>query len=140
MNQREAEVRQAEQQWNAAILRRDVDAARQFMAPEYQLLIGIEGRELARYPLDVWLAALPNYIIHEQTIHDMNISFWGDVGVATLAYSQRAEPWSGRDISGHFMITDVWIRRDDRWFVAERHSSRLEKSPSSQPLPGSAEL
>jgi ketosteroid isomerase-like protein len=129
----ESAVREAEQQWNAAILRRDVDAAKQFMAPEYQLLVGMEGRSLARFPLDVWLAALPNYVIHRQAIHDMNVSLWGDVAVATLAYSQDAEPWNGRDISGNFMITDVWVFRNGRWLVAERHSSRLEKAQAPQP-------
>ena len=132
MTHAEAAVREAEQQWNAAILRRDADAASQFMAPEYQLLVGIEGRDLSRFPLQVWLNALPNYVIHRQIIHDMNVSLWGDVAVATLAYSQDAEPWNGRDISGNFMITDVWVFRDGRWLVAERHSSRLEKAPSPQ--------
>jgi ketosteroid isomerase-like protein len=127
MHTHEHAVRNAEQEWNAAIQRRDVAAAKEFMAPEYQLLVGIEGRNLARYPLELWLAALPNYVIHRQAIHEMNVSLWGDVAVATLAYSQDAEPWNGRDISGHFMITDVWVLRNGRWMVAERHSSRLEK-------------
>ena len=130
MNHAEQAVREAEQQWNKAIQRRDVASAKQFMAPEYQLLVGIEGRNLARYPLDLWLATLPTYIIHQQVIHDMHVSFWGDVAVATLAYSQVAEPWNGRDISGNFMITDVWVLREGRWLVAERHSSRLEKAPT----------
>lgn len=132
MSHDQTAVREAEQQWNAAILRRDVSAAKQFMAPEYQLLVGIEGRNLARYPLDVWLTALPNYVIHRQAIHDLHVSLWGDVAVATLAYSQDAEPWNGRDISGNFMITDVWVFRNGRWLVAERHSSRLEKPSPPQ--------
>jgi ketosteroid isomerase-like protein len=132
MSHDESAVREAEQQWNAAILRRDVESAKAFMAPEYQLLVGMEGRTLAHFPLDVWLATLPNYVIHRQAIHDLNVSFWGDVAVATLAYSQDAEPWNGRDISGNFMLTDVWVFRDGRWLVAERHSSRLEKPSAPQ--------
>ncbi|HEY3705625.1 MAG TPA: nuclear transport factor 2 family protein [Terracidiphilus sp.] len=132
LDTQEQAVRDAEQGWNAAILRRDVAAAREFMAPEYQLLVGIEGRNLARYPLALWLAALPNYVIHSHTTHDMNISVWGDVAVATLAHWQDAEAWDGRDISGNFMLTDVWVFRDGRWLVAERHSSRLEEMPSSK--------
>jgi ketosteroid isomerase-like protein len=132
MSHDESAVREAEQQWNAAILRRDVDAAKAFMAPEYQLLVGMEGRTLARFPLDVWLATLPNYVIHRQAIHDLHVSLWGDVAVATLAYSQDAEPWNGRDISGNFLITDVWVFRNGRWLVAERHSSRLEKPSPPQ--------
>jgi hypothetical protein len=56
------------------------------------------------------------------------VSIWNDLAVVTLAITQAAEPLNGRDISGNFLITDIWIFRDEKWLVAERHSSRQEKA------------
>jgi hypothetical protein len=58
----------------------------------------------------------------------MHVSIWNDLAVATLAITQTAEPQNGRDISGNFLITDIWVLRNDTWLIAERHSSRQEKS------------
>ena len=46
----------------------------------------------------------------------------------TLAITQDAEPLNERDISGDFLITDIWVLRNEKWLVAERHSSRQEKT------------
>ena len=123
------EVEQAERSWNAAILSRDCDRAALHMAPEYRLIVGIEDQPLRVMPRETWLAQLPNYHIHRQEIHDLHVSAFGEVAVATLNYSQAAEPFQGRDITGKFLISDIWVRRDGRWLVAERHSSRLEVAP-----------
>lgn len=123
-----ATIENLERQWNDAILRRDVSAAANFQANEYKLVIGAEGQPLQVIPREMWLSVLPRYVIHRHEITEMHVSVWGDVAVATLAIIQVAEPLNGRDISGNFLITDVWVRRDEKWMIAERHSSRQEKA------------
>ena len=61
-------------------------------------------------------------------ITDMHVSIWNDLAVVTLAITQAAEPLNERDISGDFLITDIWVLRNEKWLVAERHSSRQEKT------------
>ncbi|HLG98274.1 MAG TPA: hypothetical protein VKX49_18305 [Bryobacteraceae bacterium] len=58
----------------------------------------------------------------------MHVSVWNDFAIVTLAMTQAAEPLNERDISGNFLITDVWVLRNGKWLVAERHSSRQEKA------------
>jgi len=58
----------------------------------------------------------------------MHVSVWNDLAVSTLAITQAAEPLNGRDISGNFLITDIWVLQNEKWLVAERHSSRQEKA------------
>ena len=48
--------------------------------------------------------------------------------VVTLAITQAAEPLNGREISGNFLITDIWVFRNEKWLIAERHSSRQDKA------------
>ena len=77
---------------------------------------------------ELWLSVLPRYVIHSHEITDMRVSIWDDLSVVTLAITQTAEPLNDRDISGNFLITDIWVLRNERWLVAERHSSRQEKA------------
>ena len=122
------DIENIERLWNAAILRRDVDNAAGFQAPEYKLIIGVEGQSLQVVSRELWLSALPRYVIHRHEITDMHVSVWNDLAVATLAITQDAEPQNGRDISGNFLITDTWVFREGKWLIAERHSSRQEKA------------
>lgn len=122
------DIETMERLWNDAILRRDVDSAASFQAPEYRLVIGVEGQPLQVVRRELWLSVLPRYVIREHKITDMHVSIWNGVAVATLAITQDAEPLNGRDISGKFLITDIWVLRDGKWQIAERHSSRQEKA------------
>jgi hypothetical protein len=51
--------------------------------------------------------------------------FGTDVVVVTSYYTQKAIV-DGRDRSGDFFLTDVWVRDGKRWRVAWRHSSEPE--------------
>ena len=117
-----------ERLWNDVILKRDVDSAASFQASEFRLVIGVEGQSLQVIPKELWLSALPRYVIHDHEVTDMHVSIWNDLAVVTLAITQTAEPLNGRDISGNFLITDIWVFRNEKWLVAERHSSRQEKA------------
>ena len=122
------DVENMERAWNDAILSRNVDSASNFQAPEFRLVIGVEGQPLQVVTRELWLSALPRYVIRRHQITDMHVSIWNDLAVATLAITQNAEPLNGRDISGNFLITDIWVLRDEKWLIAERHSSRQEKA------------
>src|SRR5271168_1625074 len=122
------DIENTERLWNDAILRRNVDSAASFLAPEYKLVIGVEGQSLQVIPRELWLSVLPRYVIHGHRITDMHVSIWNDLAVVTLAITQDAEPLNERDISGDFLITDIWVLRNEKWLVAERHSSRQEKA------------
>ncbi len=123
-----AGVENAERLWNDAILRRDVDSAADFLAPEFRLIIGVEAQSLQVISRELWLSALPRYVIHSHQITDMHVSVWNELAVTALAITQAAEPLNNRDISGNFLITDIWVLRNGKWLVSERHSSRQEKA------------
>ena len=59
---------------------------------------------------------------------DRQVSVYGDIAVVILLWSQTATVPGDRDISGHFLITDIWHNSPQDWRVIERHSSRQEKA------------
>jgi hypothetical protein len=80
-----ADIENMERLWNDAILRRDAESAAGIMAPEYKLIIGVEGQPLQVIPRELWLTVLPRYVIHGHEITDIHVSVSNDVAVATLA-------------------------------------------------------
>jgi ketosteroid isomerase-like protein len=122
------EVRRAEEDWNAAIDRRDVRTMERFLAPGYFLAIGVEGQPLQIVPRETWLRNLELYDIQSYSIDDMRVNIYQNTAVVTMLFTQQAVVGpQRRDRSAQFFITDIWIRDDDRWKVAERHSSRPER-------------
>lgn len=124
----ESAVLAAEDRWLEAILARDAKAAEAILHPDYRLIIGIEGHPLRIMPRAQWLAVLPDYRITNCSITDRQVSVYGDIAVVILLWSQTATVPGDRDISGHFLITDIWHNSPQGWRVIERHSSRQEKA------------
>jgi ketosteroid isomerase-like protein len=53
----------------------------------------------------------------------LNVRIYGDTAVINAQFQQNAT-FAGRDWSGEFLITDVWVKRNGRWQVVARHASR----------------
>jgi ketosteroid isomerase-like protein len=53
----------------------------------------------------------------------MSVRLYGETAVIN-AYFQQSATFAGRDWSGDFLLTDVWVKRDGRWQVVARHASR----------------
>jgi ketosteroid isomerase-like protein len=121
-------LREAEDRWLKALLARDTAAADDILHPDYRLIIGIEGQPLRVMPRQQWLALLPDYRITGHSITDRRLSLYGDTAVVVMLWSQTATAPGDRDISGNFLLTDIWQNTPDGWRVIERHSSRQEKA------------
>lgn len=53
----------------------------------------------------------------------LNVRVYGDAAVVN-AWLQQTATFAGRDWSGDFLLTDVWVKRGDRWQAVARHVSR----------------
>lgn len=117
----ESEVRAAAAAWSDAIYRRDVEAAGNFLAPEYALM----APGIGEMPRDRWLELLPLYVIESYEFSNIRVQAYGDFAVMRSRYSQKAIV-AGKDRSGSLLITDAWVCRNGRWQVVARHSSFVE--------------
>jgi ketosteroid isomerase-like protein len=125
-------VLEAERQWAAAIQRRDAPAMSQFLADGYFLAIAVQGQPLAIVPRESWLRTLEVYVTHSVSLDDHHVHVYGDTAVVIMLYTQQATV-AGKDRSGQFLITDIWVRTPAGWRVAERHSSRPEPAAAARP-------
>jgi ketosteroid isomerase-like protein len=127
----EQQIISREHEFNEIVKARDVELAKAIQAQGYRLLIRAPGSKLVEVSQEAWLEMLPKYIVNSYRIDDIKVLVLGDVAVVTLAFFQDANiEGSPRNITGEFMLTDVWVKRDGEWKIIERHSSRAEKATS----------
>lgn len=128
----EREIFDLEQQWAETIQRQDVAAMSSFLADGYFLAIAVQGQPIRLVTRDAWLAALKDYQTHSFHIDHFQVHLYGTTAVVFMLFAQQATI-RGQDRSAQFAITDVWVRQENGWRVAERHSSRPEVPAAARP-------
>ena len=130
--QADREVTVAEQAWMDAWQRRDMEAVALLLADEFQLVSARSGELFGK---DKWLTlARVAFVCRDFSFDEVQVQTYGNIAIAHCLYRQQGTAW-GRDWSGLFRITDVWIWRENRWQAVTRHSTQIEVSPHEQPQP-----
>lgn len=114
----EHELVDLSQEWMRAVQEHDRERLDGILAREFSVVgaIGDLGRE-------EWLERVAGpYAIEDFTYEEIDVEVYGDTAVLTSRYRQTAR-LDGRDLSGSYLVTDVWVRRDGRWQVVRRHAT-----------------
>jgi Domain of unknown function (DUF4440) len=109
-------------QFQGAIETRDVAAAADVLHQGYSLCLVIPSSVVI--PRDVWLATLPEYVVHEWSVQELQIEDLGEVAAVLQRGFQRATV-QGRPRDGVFVVSDVWLREGGVWRLWRRHSTPL---------------
>ena len=118
------------EEWMHAITTRDRAALEAFLAPEFRLTSVRSDQWIGR---DEWLELSMNDVEMESfTVEAMEVAMLGETAVVWARVSQQARV-RGDDWSDRFMLTDVWVRRQDRWQVVARHASRPPAKSFAEP-------
>lgn len=116
-------------QFDRVVRDRDRSAAEQLLDDEYALVL--VHPVPAFMPRERWLEVLGDYLVHSFDLEERHIDESDGIG-AVLSRLRMQATVLGQDRSGLFVISDVWLRRDDGWRVWRRHSSPL----SAGAMPG----
>jgi ketosteroid isomerase-like protein len=118
--------------WAKAERAGDADALEQLLADDF-LLVGPLGFMLDKTQ---YLGSRRSGDLRHKSLvwEDVRVRAYGDAAVAVGSQTQRTT-YQGRDASGRFRVTQVAIRRGDRWILAG-----LQYSPIAQPPDDSARL
>jgi ketosteroid isomerase-like protein len=104
--------------WAGAVQAHDRERLESIVAREFTL-VGRTGPRSREEWLDEWSAA---YEIADWRYEEIEIEVYGNTAVLSSRYSQTARH-DGADVSGSYLVTDVWVRRDGRWQVVRRHAT-----------------
>ena len=119
-----ADLLEAEKKWNECIRIGDVKCAESYLAPDFTLGVAEPGKPLFQAQRDRWLANLPEYCISEMHMGEKLVRVYDDTAVVSYPYHQQAN-MRGVEITGDFLVTDVWVKHSNKWQVSLRLSSRF---------------
>ena len=126
------EIIDLEKSFAAAIKSQDTVQTKKFQSDTYFLSIGVQGMPFQIISREHWLSGLKDYVTESFSIDDIKVNVYGNTAVAMLMYSQKATV-RGQDRNTQFVLTDIWIKEDKGWVIAERHSSRPEVPAVTRP-------
>ena len=120
----EQELLKVERAWADALVKRDVSVVEQIYADEY-VDIDPDGivTNKAQHLANLKSGALK---LSAQTLADLKVNVYGEVGVVHGSYTQTGT-LQGKDVSGAFRFTDVFVRRSGRWQCVSTQSTRVTK-------------
>lgn len=117
------EIINLEKSFAAAIKTQDTLQTKMFMADNYFLAYTVQDMPIQIVSKQSWLTLLKDYVTESFTIDDIKVSVYGNTAIAILIFTQKATV-RGQDRSGQFVLTDIWVKGNKGWLIAERHSSR----------------
>lgn len=63
-------------------------------------------------------------------LNDMKVQAYGDTAIATYGSTDQSS-YKGKDISGHFRWTDVFVKRNGRWQIVAGHGAPMANGKST---------
>ena len=114
-----------ETEWMNAWKDKDEAAARRIIADEFTLTSSLSMGELTNK--EDWIErAIHHYDCKGFRIDKLEARIYDKTAVLNIWFHQEAVA-NGKDWSGDFLLTDVWVERDQNWQIVARHSSWLRK-------------
>jgi ketosteroid isomerase-like protein len=117
----EAEIIQLERNWVAAIIAKDLTALEGILAEEFN---GTSPTG-ATFPKSDAIDELKsgNYAVESMALDEISVNVYGDTAVVFTSQQEKSK-YYGKDNSGHYHFTNVWVKRDGKWQVVASHGSR----------------
>lgn len=107
----EQELRQLNDEWVKALVRRDAATLERIMADDFVSAYPLEGDDKNQFIGDVVSGDLLVEYLNRENI---TVRIWGDTAVLTGRDSAKWN-YKGREFTGHYKILNVYSHRGDRW-------------------------
>ena len=118
----EATITQLERDWVNAIVTKDTATLDRILAEDFN---GTTP-EAFDYPKTMAIDDIKTgaYSVDSMVLNDVSVNTYGDTAVSFTSQQEKSR-YAGKDRSGHYRFTDVWVKRDGRWQVVASHGSRV---------------
>jgi ketosteroid isomerase-like protein len=120
----EQQLIKLEDEWNDAMVKRDLKTLEAMLADDY-LFVDYTG-EIT--PKTDYLANMKSGddIVTAAASDQYRIRIYGDTALVT-AHWKGAEMSKGKDLSGQYRYTDVWVRHGDNWRCVLTHDTKIQE-------------
>jgi ketosteroid isomerase-like protein len=120
----EETIMQAERDWGDALSKRDIPALDRILGDDHSVItkdgsVLTKAQELANYKSGESSGDLSDF-------EPMKVRVFGDTAVVTGGHREKSQ-YHGRDTSGHYRWTDVFVMRNGRWQAVASQLTRVEE-------------
>lgn len=113
---------QMEHDWSEADLHKDAAALKRILADDW-IGIDFEGTVLNKQQALVGIVS-DSGSLETTVLRDMKVRVYGNTAVVTGIDTETGD-YHGKDSSGRYMWTDVFVRRGGRWQAVSSQSTKL---------------
>jgi ketosteroid isomerase-like protein len=120
----EQNLMQMERDWTQAGLKKDAASLDKIIADDW-VAIGFDGKTVTKAEV---MADLKSGASATQSVElgAMKVRVFGNTAVVTGSDTEKST-YKGKDSSGKYVWTDVFVMRQDRWQAAASQSTKVEK-------------
>jgi ketosteroid isomerase-like protein len=120
----EQAIKKLEKEWADALVKRDQAVIDRIESSDW-MLADAEGNLVSKAKTDADLKS--GAVAFESVQNDeLKVRVFGDTAIAYGLVTEKMK-FQGKDTSGQYRFTDVFIRRDGRWQAISTHLSRVAK-------------
>jgi ketosteroid isomerase-like protein len=117
-------ISKMEDDWAAALLNADLAAIDRIEAPDYTLA-DQDGNLMTRSQSDAELKA-GDYKATAFKNDEVKVRVYGDTAIVS-GLETETSTYKGKDSSGQYRFTDVFVKRDGGWQAVATHTSKVAK-------------
>jgi ketosteroid isomerase-like protein len=66
------------------------------------------------------------YVVTKMNLDQISVAVYGNTAVAFTKQEEKSM-YDGKDVSGYYYFTDVWVKNNGRWQVVASHGSRFDE-------------
>jgi len=117
-------IAKMEDDWAAALLNADLATIDRIEAPDYTLA-DQDGNLMTRAQSDAELKA-GDYKATAFKNDEVKVRVYGDTAIVS-GLETETSTYKGKDSSGQYRFTDVFVKRDGAWQAVATHTSKVAK-------------
>ena len=121
----EKELIKVENDWNTAGIKRDTKTLELIFAAEYNST-GYTGKTYTKAE-DLKNTLDPKNVFTSGVLSELKVHIYGQTAVVTGVNTVKAT-YDGKDTSGDFRFTDVFVKRDGRWQCVATQGAKVAKN------------
>ena len=120
----EAELIRLEQAYAQALMSKDIAFLKRFYAPDWR---GGDWMGFASKTNILNLVKSGRYVIKSMTLKDLKVRILGNVAIVQ-GIDEEVTSMHGKDTSGTWGFTDVFVRRGGRWVAVASQTTKVERA------------
>ncbi len=120
----EKEITRIEHELMAAPLKGDVEVFARYTDPEWTCVT--PGGEVWNFAKASELLKTGGLKSTAMTLDEVKVKVYGNTAIASILDTETTT-FNGKDVSGQYRGTDVFVKRDGKWKVVASHACKVEK-------------